>query len=78
MESYAFKYAVIQLSDGMCRGVADDSAYILDPTHVPIEDDTLAYYRKYYHPIPETVTSHDDFQGKWYTDNTYQTEWTPA
>ena len=59
---------------GMCIEVQDITNYILDPLYVPIEDDTLPYFLKYYHPIPESVTSFSDFQGKWYTDSTFQTE----
>lgn len=64
---YAYKYAQIT-ANGMCIGVQDTTNYILDPLYVPIADDTINYALKYYYPIPETVTSFDDFQGLWYLD----------
>ena len=70
---FGYKYAIIR-ENGMCIEVQDTTNYILDPLYVPIEDDTLPYFLKYYHPIPESVTSFSDFQGKWYTDSTFQTE----
>ena len=67
--NYAYKYAVLNMNyGGMCIAVQDTTTYILDPTYVPIQDDTINYALKYYYPIPETVTSHDDFQGLWYLD----------
>ncbi len=70
---YGYKYATIR-ANGMCDGIADTTNYILNPLYVPITDDSLPYLMKYYHPIPTTVTSFSDFQGKWYTDSTFQTE----
>ena len=64
---YAYKYAVIR-SNGLCTQVQDTTNYILDPLYVPIADDTIDYMFKYYYPIPETVTSFDDFHGLWYLD----------
>ena len=67
--NYGYKYAVIELSmGGICLEVQDTTNYILRPDYIPIEDDTLNYALKYYYPIPETVTSFDDFEGKWYLD----------
>lgn len=66
MQNYAYKYAV--LVDGQCWELQDTTNYILRPDYVPIEDDTIEYFLKYYHPVPETVTSFDDFQGLWYLD----------
>lgn len=66
MQNYAYKYAV--LTNGQCWGTQDTTNYILDPNYVPIEDDTIDYFLKYYYPIPETVNSFDDFQGLWYLD----------
>lgn len=66
--NYAYKYARIQLTNGMCRGIMDTSDYTLSPDLIPIEDETINYLFKYYWPIPETVTSFDDFQGLWYLD----------
>lgn len=70
--NYAYKYAV--LSDdpayyGMCVEVQDTSNYILRPDYIPIEDDTVNYFLKYYHPIPESVTSFADFNGLFYYDS---------
>lgn len=74
---YAYKYARIRLSDGLCVGMSDTTDYILDPAYVPIENYYADYILKYYYPIPTTVTSFDDFQGKWYTSSTHETEWIP-
>ena len=76
--NYAYYYAQINTNTGMCRGVQDTSDYILDPGYVPIEVYTLNYCLKYYYPIPETVTSHDDFQGQWYKDAAHTIPWSPA
>ena len=65
--TYAYKYALIR-ANGLCTGVQDTSTYVLDPLYVPIEDDSINYLLKYYHPIPETVTSFADFQGLFYLD----------
>lgn len=70
---YAFKYAQLR-ADGLCLGLQDTTDLYLDPLYVPIEDDTLPYLLKYYYPIPETVTSFSDFQGKWYYDADHQNE----
>lgn len=74
--NYAYKYAI--LSDGQCWEVRDTSDYILRPDYVPIEDYNLDYFLKYYYPVPETVTSHDDFQGQWYEDAAHTIPWSPA
>lgn len=75
MVNFNYKYAVLDLSlGGMCLEVQDTTNFILDPTYVPIEDDSLPYFLKYYYPIPETVTSFDDFQGKWYLDAAHTQE----
>lgn len=65
---YAYKYAMLRLSDGLCRGTFDGTDYILRPDYVPIADDSLPYAMKYYYPIPTSVTSFSDFQGLWYED----------
>lgn len=70
---YGYKYAIV-MENGMCIEVRDSTDFILDPLYVPIEDNTLPYLLKYYHPIPESVTSFSDFQGKWYTDSTFTVE----
>lgn len=64
---YAYKYAYIN-ETGLCIGMQDTSNLYLDPRFVPIEDDSIDYPLKYYYPIPETVTSFDDWQGLWYLD----------
>lgn len=67
--NYGYKYAILRLDmGGLCGGIQDTTNYILDPAYVPIEDEHINYALKYYHPIPETVTSFDDFQGLWYLD----------
>lgn len=76
--NYAYYYAQINTTTGMCRGVKDTSDYILSPDHVPIEVYDLNYCLKFYYPIPETVTSHDDFQGQWYSDAAHTIPWSPA
>ena len=70
---YGFKYATIR-ANGMCDGVQDTTDFILRPDYIPIDDDSLPYLLKYYHPIPETVTSFDDFHGKWYYDAEFTQE----
>jgi hypothetical protein len=70
---YAYKYATI-MNNGLCIGTQDTTSYILDRLYVPIEDDMLPYLMKYYYPIPDTVTSFDDFQGKWYADAAHTIE----
>lgn len=75
--NYAYHYAVIE-SNGWCVEVQDTTNYILRPDYVPIPDDNGDYLMKYYYPIPETVTSFDDFQGKWYIDANHTTEWIPT
>lgn len=70
---YGFKYAIVR-DNGLCTGKQDTTDFILNPHYVPIEDDSLPYLMKYYHPIPETVTSFDDFHGKWYYDAEFTQE----
>lgn len=64
---YGYKYAVIR-SNGLCTGQQDTTDYILRPDYVPIPSYDISYLMKYYWPIPDTVTSFDDFQGLWYLD----------
>lgn len=72
---YGFYYATIELNNGgECTGVQDTTDFILDPTYVPIPEYSRDYLFKYYYPIPETVTSFDDFNGKWYYDSEHQNE----
>jgi hypothetical protein len=70
---HGYKYAIIR-ENGLCTGKDDTTNYILNRLYVPIEDDSLPYLMKYYYPIPETVTSFDDFQGKWYADAAHTIE----
>jgi len=65
--NYEYKYAYIE-SDGLCTGLNDTSNYILDPRYVPIEDDSIDYFLKYYRPIPTIVNSFADWQGLFYLD----------
>ena len=74
--NYAYYYAKLN-QNGMCTGVQDTSTFILDPYYVPIDTYTLNYCLKYYHPIPETVESFDDFQGQWYSDAAHTIPWNP-
>lgn len=73
MRRYAYKYATLE-SNGLCTGFQDTTDYILRPDYVPIEDESLPYALKYYYPMPATVTSFADFQGKWYYDAAHQNE----
>lgn len=67
--NYAYKYAIINdFTNGWCLGEDDTSDYILDRAYVPISEVDGKYLFKYYWPIPDTVTSFDDFQGLWYLD----------
>lgn len=74
-QQYAYKYAILDTEPdyyGQCIEVADTTTLILDPMHVPVEDiDNINYMFKWYYPIPETVTSFDDFQGLWYHDEAH-------
>lgn len=67
---YGYKYARIR-EDGLCVEVQDTTNYILDRLYVPVETDDFAYLMKYYHPIPDKVTSFDDFHGLWYSDSAF-------
>lgn len=69
MQNYNYKYAI--LTGGQCWGMQDTTNYILDPNYVPIVDDSIDYLFKYYWPIPESVSSFDDFQGLWYLDEAH-------
>ena len=73
---YAYKYAVLDFSyGGMCVELQDTTTYVLRPDYIPVEDiDNIDYTMKYYYPIPETVTSFDDFQGRWYLDEAHTQE----
>ena len=75
--NYAYYYASIEESDGFCNRVRDTSDYILNRLQVPIPEYNMNYMMKYYWPIPETVTRHDDFQGQWYEDESHTIPWNP-
>ncbi len=64
---YGYKYATIR-EDGLCLGQQDTTDYILNRLYVPVPSYDIEYLLKYYYPIPDTVTSFDDFQGLWYLD----------
>lgn len=70
---YGYKYAQIR-EDGLCIGTQDTTDYFLDRLYVPIEDYTLPYLMKYYHPIPDEVSDFSDFQGRWYADAQFTVE----
>lgn len=72
-EKYSYKYAILR-NTGLCTTTQDTTDFILRPTYVPISDVTLPYLMKYYYPIPETATSFDNFQGKWYYDAEHTSE----
>lgn len=72
--NYAYYYASIRESDGLCVGIRDTSDYELDRLTVPIPEYNWDYLMKYYHPIPDNVNSFDDFQGKWYADSAFTVE----
>lgn len=76
---YQYCYANVRESDGLCIGAQDSSVYTLDPTYVPIEHEYMDLYAlKYYWPLPETVTSFDDFKGQWYSDAAHTIPWSPT
>ena len=66
--NYAYAYAVINLTTGRCFQVKDTTSYCLDRQYIPIPEYNEEYAMKYYYPIPESVSSEDDFQGSWYYD----------
>lgn len=69
MVNFNYKYATLNLAlGGICLGIQDTTDYILRPDYIPIEDDTINYALKYYHPIPTEVNSFADFQGLFYLD----------
>lgn len=74
MTNYAYAYAVIRDTDGICYHVMDTTNYIENQYYIPLDVYNGNYLAKYYYPIP---TEHGDFNGKWYIDSTHQTEWIP-
>lgn len=75
--NYAYFYASIEDPDGFCWRVRDTSNYILNRLEVPIPEYNVNYAMKYYHPIPDSVESFDDFHGQWYEDADYTIPWNP-
>lgn len=75
--NYAYYYAQIRESDGLCIAVRDTSDYILSRLTIPIPEYNTAYALKYYYPIPDSVSSFDDFQGQWYSDAAHTIPWNP-
>lgn len=75
--NYAYAYAIINLTTGECFQVDDSTNYIIDRQYVPIPTFNENYLLKYYYPIPESVSSFDDFTGSWYTDAAHTTPWNP-
>lgn len=66
--NYAYAYAIIDLETGMCFQTNDTTNYSLRRDYIPIYPYSGEYLLKYYYPIPESVSSEDDFQGSWYYD----------
>lgn len=79
-EQYAYKYAILDTDPtyyGQCIEMMDTTTYVLRPTYVPVTDvDTVDFTLKWYYPIPETVTSFDDFQGLFYHDEAHTQPYT--
>lgn len=74
---YGFYYAIVVPETGECIEVRDTTDFILDPIYIPIEEYSRGYLLKYYHPIPSSVSSFDDFTGQWYVDSDYATIYDP-
>ncbi len=74
---YAYAYAIIDLTTGMCFQVTDSTNYIIDRRYVPIPEYNENYGLKYYYPIPASVSSFSDFTGEWYVDAAHTTKWNP-
>ena len=73
--NYAYFYAVIRESDGICIQVKDTSDYAENRLWIPIESDGNGeYLLKYYYPIPQY---YGDFNGSWYEDAAHTIPWTP-
>ena len=51
--NYAYQYARVRETDGLCIGAEDTTTYILNRIHVPIDDADGPYLLKYYWPLPE-------------------------
>lgn len=77
MQNYQYKYAVLDLSPeyyGQCIMVLDTSNYIIRRDYVPISEPIDEYMEKWYYPVPDSVSSFDDFTGKWYNDQEHTDE----
>lgn len=68
---YAYGYAIINLTTGMCFQTNDTTNYSLRRDYIPINPYSEEYLGKYYYPIPESVSSEDDFTGSWYYDEAH-------
>ena len=75
--NYAYAYALINLTTGKCFQVDDSTNYFIDRQYIPIPTYNENYLWKYYYPIPESVSSFDDFQGEWYVDAAHTIKWEP-
>ena len=80
-QQYGYKYAILDTDPtyyGQCIEMMDTTMDILDPMHVPVTDfdDGVDFTLKWYYPIPETVTSFDDFQGLFYHDEAHTQPYT--
>lgn len=75
--NYAYAYAIIDLNTGMCFQVNDTTNYSLRRDYIPIPEYNGDYGLKYYYPIPESVSSEDDFKGEWYVDAAHTIKWEP-
>lgn len=68
--NYAYHYAEIDLTTGLCIGVCTRTLEIdttENPDYIPIPEYNEEYCLKYYNTA----------DGKWYTDAEFTTEWTP-
>ena len=66
---YAYYYAIIDLETGMCVEVQDTSDYVDSneyPEYIMMDVYDEGLLEKYY------------YNGKWYYDTTYQTEYIPV
>lgn len=77
MQNYAYRYGVLDLSPeyyGQCIEIQDTTTYVIRPDYVPIEEPIDRYLEKWYYPVPTSVSSFDDFTGKWYNDQAHTSE----
>ena len=67
-QNYAYAYAEIDPSTGMCIGVMTSTSEVENPIFIAIPEYNEDYFMKYYNQA----------DGKWYLEDTFTTEWTPA